>query len=147
MKHKWDDSTVHCTLEAGPASLYLIEKSGFIKKRFDYRLIQGFTEVTDVNGGFCVVYENHSRLYLFGSNQRNEIIQSCQEAAAANLCIGLKRIKPGISHFECQAKRMGDFSSDEALTSYVEFNVTKTRPDGRPSCRLGSTTVFKFHCF
>ena len=60
VKHKWDDSTAHCTLEAGPASLYLIEKNGHIKKRFDYRLIQGFTEVTDVNGGFCVVYESHS---------------------------------------------------------------------------------------
>ena len=76
-----------------------------------------------------------SRLYLFGSNQRNDIIQSCQEAAAANLCIGLKRIKPGISNFEFQSKRFGDFSTDESLTSYVEFNVTKTRADGRPSIR------------
>lgn len=113
----------------------MIEKTGAIKKRFDYRLIQGFTECSDVNGGFCIVYEAHNRLYLFGSNQRNEIIQSCQEFAAANLCIGLKRIKPGISNFEFQSKRMGDYSTDEALTSYVEFNVTKTRSDGRPSTR------------
>lgn len=135
VKHKWDETTSHCTLEVGPASLYMVEKTGVVKKRFDYRLIQGFIECTDVNGGFCVVYEAHSRLYLFGSNQRNEIIQACQEAAAANLSIGLKRIKPGLTNFEFQSRRMGDYSTDEALTSYVEFSVTKTRADGRPSIR------------
>ena len=135
VKHKWDESVDHCTVIVGPASLYVVLKTGQVKHRFDYRLIQGFTEVTDVNGGFVVVYEEHKRLYLLGSNQRNEIIQACQEAAAANLCIGLKRIKPGISSVDFHSRRMGDFSTDEALTSYVEFNVTKTRPDGRPSTR------------
>ncbi|CBY21245.1 unnamed protein product [Oikopleura dioica] len=135
VKHKWDESVDHCTVIVGPASLYVVLKTGQVKHRFDYRLIQGFTEITDVNGGFAVVYEEHKRLYLLGSNQRNEIIQACQEAAAAHLCIGLKRIKPGITSIDFHSRRMGDFSTDEALTSYVEFNVTKTRADGRPSTR------------
>ena len=127
IKHKWNETTSHATLEVGPSSIYLIEKSGQVKKRFDYRLISGFVEVNDINGGFCISYYNYSRLYLFASNSRNEIITSCQEAAAANLCIGLKRIKPGIKSFDYWTKIMGDYSSDESLTSYVEFSVTKQR--------------------
>ena len=130
VKHKWNETTSHVTLEVGPASLYLIEKSGQIKKRFDYRLIQGFIEITDINGEFAISYYNYNRLYLFASNSRNEIIQACQEAAAANLCIGLKRIKPGIKSFDFWSKRMGDYSTDESLTSYVEFSVTKQRKEG-----------------
>jgi len=103
--------------------LFFFENFRFFFSIFpiSYPKSQGFTECTDVNGGFCIVYDTHNRLYLFGSNQRNEIIQTCQEFAAANLCIGLKRIKPGISNFDFQSKRMGDYSTDEALTSYVEF--------------------------
>ena len=35
VKHKWDETTSHCTLEVGPASLYMVEKTGVVKKRFD----------------------------------------------------------------------------------------------------------------
>ena len=134
-KHKWNETTTHASFEVGPASLYLLEKTGQVKKRFDYRLIQGFIEVTDLPGGFCIAYYNYSRLYMFASGSRNEIIQACQEAAAANLCVGLKRIKPGIKSFDYWSGRMGEFSSDESLTSYVEFSVTKQSSSSDPSRR------------
>ena len=134
-KHKWNETTTHASFEVGPASLYLLEKTGQVKKRFDYRLIQAFIEVTDLPGGFCIAYYNYSRLYMFASGSRNEIIQACQEAAAANLCVGLKRIKPGIKSFDYWSGRMGEFSSDESLTSYVEFSVTKQSNSNSPSRR------------
>lgn len=122
---------------------------------YDYRNIEGFVEVSDYQGGFCILYGGFSRLvgaaalscaccvtcetsgmffthriasfsqHLFVSEHRDEIIRSAIEHAGNFIGIMLRLRKEPLVFEGFVMDRLGKYSSDESITSLAEFVVQK----------------------
>ncbi|XP_076821267.1 dnaJ homolog subfamily C member 13-like isoform X2 [Clavelina lepadiformis] len=124
-KHHWSDTNVSIVLEVGAGSLHQLNSSGTkILASYDYKDIEGFTEVSGFPGGIAVIY-TFNRLHLFSCSQSVELIKACVDAAARNIGITIKKRKEAISFDQFVNYRFGDFSSDEHITSVTEFQVQK----------------------
>ncbi|XP_039252268.2 dnaJ homolog subfamily C member 13-like isoform X1 [Styela clava] len=124
-KHHWSDTRLPVLLEVGAGSLHQLDPtSSRVLASYDYKDIEGFTEVSGYPGGFAVIY-SFSRLHLFSCTNPDELIKACVDAASRNVGIQLKKRKDPISFDQFVNYRFGKFSDDEQVTSVAEFSVQK----------------------
>ncbi|KAJ8321004.1 hypothetical protein KUTeg_002591 [Tegillarca granosa] len=121
VKHHWSDNRVPVLLEVNQGSLDQIDPAT--------------NKVSDYPGGVVVIHGGFSRLHLFALEQKEQLIKSIMEAAAAFVGIAIKQRKEPITFDLFQFHRMGKYSTDEALTSYTEFVVQKISPRHSDSVR------------
>ncbi|KAF3827137.1 hypothetical protein GH733_002623 [Mirounga leonina] len=95
---------------------------------YDYRNIEGFVDLSDYQGGFCILYGGFSRLHLFASEQREEIIKSAIDHAGNYIGISLRIRKEPLEFEQYLNLRFGKYSTDESITSLAEFIVQKISP-------------------
>ncbi|XP_069504815.1 dnaJ homolog subfamily C member 13 isoform X2 [Ambystoma mexicanum] len=125
-KHHWSDTRKPVVLEVTPGGIDQIDPgNNRILCSYDYRNIEGFAELSDYQGGFCIIYGGFSRLHLFASEQREDIIRSAIEHAGNYIGILLRTRKEPIDFDQCITLRMGKYSNDESITSLAEFIVQK----------------------
>lgn len=128
-KLHWSDSRVSVILEVNPGSLDQVDPA---TRRtlcsYDYKDMEGITQISDCPGGVAVIHGGYSRLHAFALENRDELIKSTQEAAANHVGIGIKQRKDPITVDQFQTRRLGKYSNDESLTSYAEFIVQKISP-------------------
>uniref|UniRef100_H2Z526 J domain-containing protein n=1 Tax=Ciona savignyi TaxID=51511 RepID=H2Z526_CIOSA len=125
MKHHWTDTRLPVVLEVGAGSLNQIEASTkAILSSYDYKNIEGFTEVSGYPGGVAVIYCN-ARMHLFACQKADELIRACVNAAERNVGVVLKKRKEPITFDQFVNYRLGKFSDDEHITSLAEFPVQK----------------------
>ncbi|XP_030062368.1 dnaJ homolog subfamily C member 13 isoform X1 [Microcaecilia unicolor] len=128
-KHHWSDLRKSVILEVTPGGIDQIDPgNNQLLCSYDYRNIEGFTELSDYQGGFCILYGGFSRLHLFASEQREEIIKSGIEHAGNFIGISLRIRKEPIEFEQYLSARLGKYSSDESITSLAEFIVQKITP-------------------
>ncbi|KAL8616890.1 hypothetical protein ACOMHN_041809 [Nucella lapillus] len=128
-KVHWSESRVAVILEVTQGSLDQIDpNSNTLLSSYCYKDMEGLTLVSDVPGGVAVMQGGYSRLHLFALETRSDLVKAVIETAAACIGITIKQRKEPITYDEFLAKRLGKFSSDEALTSYAEFAVQKISP-------------------
>ncbi|XP_056376625.1 dnaJ homolog subfamily C member 13 isoform X2 [Hyla sarda] len=128
-KHHWSDSRKLVTLEVTPGGIDQIDPSNNrLLCSYDYRNIEGFAELSDYQGGFCILYGGFSRLHLFATEQRDEIIKSAIEHAGNYIGISLRTRKDPIEFEHFVNLRLGKYSNDESITSLAEFIVQKISP-------------------
>ncbi|XP_029442930.1 LOW QUALITY PROTEIN: dnaJ homolog subfamily C member 13 [Rhinatrema bivittatum] len=128
-KHHWSDLRKSVVLEVTPGGIDQIDPgNNQLLCSYDYRNIEGFAELSDYQGGFCILYGGFSRLHLFASEQREEIIKSAIEHAGNYIGISLRIRKEHIEFEQYVAARLGKYSSDESITSLAEFIVQKITP-------------------
>lgn len=62
-KHHWSDSRRPVSLEVTPGGIDQIDPhTNRVVCSYDYRNVEGFVEVSDYQGGFCILYGGFSRL-------------------------------------------------------------------------------------
>ncbi|XP_064598102.1 dnaJ homolog subfamily C member 13-like isoform X2 [Liolophura sinensis] len=128
-KHHWSENRVPVILEVTPASLNQVDpSSNRVLCSYDYKDMEGLAQVSDYPGGLAVIYGGFNRLHLFALEQRDELAKSVLESAAAYIGISVKQRKEPITFEHFVTRKMGKYSSDEALTSYAEFTVQKISP-------------------
>uniref|UniRef100_A0A3B3WFR4 J domain-containing protein n=1 Tax=Poecilia mexicana TaxID=48701 RepID=A0A3B3WFR4_9TELE len=125
-KHHWSDMRKPVNLEVTPGGIDQIDPhTNRVVCSYDYRNIEGFVEVSDYQGGFCILYGGFSRLHLFASEHRDEIIRSAIEHAGNYIGIMLRLRKEALTFEGFVTDRLGKYSSDESITSLAEFVVQK----------------------
>ncbi|XP_054876884.1 dnaJ homolog subfamily C member 13-like isoform X2 [Poeciliopsis prolifica] len=125
-KHHWSDTRKPVNLEVTPGGIDQIDPhTNRVVCSYDYRNIEGFVEVSDYQGGFCILYGGFSRLHLFASEHRDEIIRSAIEHAGNYIGIMLRLRKEALTFEGFVTDRLGKYSSDESITSLAEFVVQK----------------------
>uniref|UniRef100_W5N2E9 DnaJ heat shock protein family (Hsp40) member C13 n=1 Tax=Lepisosteus oculatus TaxID=7918 RepID=W5N2E9_LEPOC len=125
-KHHWSDARKPVVLEVTPGGVDQIDPStNRILCSYDYRNIEGFAEVTDYQGGFCILYGGFSRLHLFASEHKDDIIKSAIEHAGNYIGITLRVRKDPIDFEQYVNHRLGKYSTDDSITSLAEFVVQK----------------------
>ncbi|KAG9355930.1 hypothetical protein JZ751_000774 [Albula glossodonta] len=128
-KHHWSDSRQPVVLEVTSWGIDQIDPhTSRPLTSYDYRSIEGFAEVSDYQGGFCILYGGFSRLHLFASEHRNDIISSAIENAGNFIGITLRLRKEVLDFEGFTAVRLGKYSSDDCVTSLAEFVVQKISP-------------------
>ncbi|KAM8967651.1 dnaJ homolog subfamily C member 13 isoform 1-T1 [Pelodytes ibericus] len=128
-KHHWSDTRKLVTLEVTPGGIDQIDTTtNRLLCSYDYRNIEGFAEVSDYQGGFCILYGGFSRLHLFATEQRDEIIKSAIEHAGNFIGISLRTRKEPVEFENYVNLRLGKYSNDESITSLAEFIVQKITP-------------------
>uniref|UniRef100_A0A670YVE1 DnaJ heat shock protein family (Hsp40) member C13 n=1 Tax=Pseudonaja textilis TaxID=8673 RepID=A0A670YVE1_PSETE len=128
-KHHWSDSSKPVILEVTPGGFDQINPTtNTILCSYDYRYIEGFVDMSDYPGGFCIIYGGFSRLHLFASEQREDIIKSAIEHAGNYIGISLRTRKETLEFEQYLSLRFGKYSSDEYITSLAEFVVQKISP-------------------
>ncbi|ETE67442.1 DnaJ-like subfamily C member 13, partial [Ophiophagus hannah] len=128
-KHHWSDSSKPVVLEVTPGGFDQINPTtNTILCSYDYRYIEGFVDLSDYPGGFCIIYGGFSRLHLFASEQREDIIKSAIEHAGNYIGISLRTRKEPLEFEQYLSLRFGKYSSDEYITSLAEFVVQKISP-------------------
>ncbi|XP_077081132.1 dnaJ homolog subfamily C member 13 isoform X1 [Siphateles boraxobius] len=141
-KHHWSDARKSVCLEVTPGGIDQIDpQTNRVLCSYDYRCVEGFTEVSDYQGGFCVVYGGFGRLHLFASEHRDEIIRSAIEHAGSFIGLTLRLRKDPLVFESFVCERLGKYSSDECITSLTEFIVQKLTPrHGEPVKRILALT-------
>uniref|UniRef100_A0A4W4F3V2 J domain-containing protein n=1 Tax=Electrophorus electricus TaxID=8005 RepID=A0A4W4F3V2_ELEEL len=128
-KHPWSDTRRMVGLEVTPGGIDQIDNhTNRVICSYDYRCIEGFAEVSDYQGGFCILYGGFSRLHLFASENRDEIMRSAIEHAGNFIGIMLRLRKDPLNFEGFLTERLGKYSSDESITSLAEFIVQKISP-------------------
>ncbi|XP_048827820.1 dnaJ homolog subfamily C member 13 isoform X4 [Brienomyrus brachyistius] len=128
-KHHWSDSRRPVVLEVTPGGIDQIDpQSNRVLCSYDYRSVEGFLELSDYQGGFCIVYGGFGRLHLFASENRDEIIRSAVEHAGNFIGITLRLRKEALAFEGFLAERFGKYGSDDCVTSLAEFVVQKVSP-------------------
>ncbi|XP_053322304.1 dnaJ homolog subfamily C member 13 [Spea bombifrons] len=128
-KHHWSDTRKQVILEVTPGGIDQIDPTtNRLLCSYDYRNIEGFADVSDYQGGFCILYGGFSRLHLFATEQREEIIKSAIEHAGNYIGISLRIRKDPIEFEQYVGLRLGKYSNDESITSLAEFIVQKITP-------------------
>uniref|UniRef100_A0A8C9S306 DnaJ heat shock protein family (Hsp40) member C13 n=1 Tax=Scleropages formosus TaxID=113540 RepID=A0A8C9S306_SCLFO len=128
-KHHWSDSRKSVVLEVTPGGIDQIDpQSNRVLCSYDYRSVEGFVEVSDYQGGFCIIYGGFGRLHLFASEHRDEIIRSAVEHAGNFIGITLRLRKEALTFEGYLTERLGKYSSDDCITSLAEFVVQKVSP-------------------
>uniref|UniRef100_A0AAR2LB97 J domain-containing protein n=1 Tax=Pygocentrus nattereri TaxID=42514 RepID=A0AAR2LB97_PYGNA len=128
-KHHWSDTRKTVGLEVTPGGIDQIDPhTNRVICSYDYRSIEGFAEVSDYQGGFCILYGGFSRLHLFASEHRDEIIRSAIEHAGNFIGITLRLRKDPLTFEGFAGERLGKYGSDESITSLAEFVVQKISP-------------------
>lgn len=62
-KHHWSDTRKPVSLEVTPGGIDQIDPhTNRVVCSYDYRNVEGFVEVSDYQGGFCILYGGFSRL-------------------------------------------------------------------------------------
>lgn len=62
-KHHWSDTRKPVCLEVTPGGIDQIDPhTNRVVCSYDYRNVEGFVEVSDYQGGFCILYGGFSRL-------------------------------------------------------------------------------------
>ncbi|XP_018613426.2 dnaJ homolog subfamily C member 13-like isoform X1 [Scleropages formosus] len=125
-KHHWSDTRAPVVLEVTPGGIDQFDlHTNRLLCSYDYRSIEGFVEVSDYQGGFCILHGGFGRMHLFASEHRGDIIRSAVEQAGASIGITLRLRKEALSSEGFVAARLGKYSSDECITSLAEFLVQK----------------------
>ncbi|XP_016394510.1 dnaJ homolog subfamily C member 13 [Sinocyclocheilus rhinocerous] len=128
-KHHWSDARRSVCLEVTPGGIDQIDpQSNRVICSYDYRCVEGFAELSDYQGGFCVLYGGFGRLHLFASEHRDEIIRSAIEHAGSFIGITLRLRKELLAFEGFLGERLGKYGSDECITSLTEFIVQKITP-------------------
>ncbi|XP_047664694.1 dnaJ homolog subfamily C member 13 isoform X2 [Tachysurus fulvidraco] len=128
-KHHWSDARKMVGLEVTPGGIDQIDlHTNRVICSYDYRCIEGFSEVSDYQGGFCIIYGGFSRLHLFASEHRDEIIRSAIEHAGNFIGIILRMRKEPLIFESFVSERLGKYGSDESIMSLAEFVVQKISP-------------------
>ncbi|XP_055486146.1 dnaJ homolog subfamily C member 13-like isoform X2 [Leucoraja erinacea] len=126
-KHHWTDTRKLVVLEVTPGGIDQIDATtNKVVCSYDYKNIEGFAELSDYQGGFCIIHGGFNRLHLFASDQREEIIRSAIEHAGNFIGISLRIRKEPFEFDLYQGHRFGKYSNDESITSLAEFIVQKT---------------------
>ncbi|XP_031439701.1 dnaJ homolog subfamily C member 13 isoform X5 [Clupea harengus] len=128
-KHHWSDQRKQVSLEVTPGGIDQIDPhTNRVISSYDYRSVEGFAEVSDYQGGFCILYGGFSRLHLYASENRDEIIRSAIEHAGNYIGITLRLRKDPLTFEGFVGERLGKYGSDECITSLAEFVVQKISP-------------------
>eukprot|EP00058_Branchiostoma_floridae_P000587 XP_002586075.1 hypothetical protein BRAFLDRAFT_252432 [Branchiostoma floridae] len=125
-KHHWSDNRVQILLEVTAGSLNQVDPAtNKVLCSYDYKDMEGVTEVSDYPGGFCLIYGGFSRLHLFASDKKDDIIKAVMEHAGTYVGLTIKRRKDPIVQDQFTSHRLGKYSGDEHITSLAEFVVQK----------------------
>ncbi|XP_076446613.1 dnaJ homolog subfamily C member 13-like isoform X1 [Babylonia areolata] len=125
-KYHWSDNRMPVILEVNQGSLDQIDpSSNRVLCSYNYKDIEGLTQVSDVPGGVAVIHGGFGRLHLFALEAHSDLVKAVMEAAAAYVGIAVRQRKEPITYEQFQTNRLGKYSTDEALTSYAEFTVQK----------------------
>ncbi|KAG7262176.1 hypothetical protein CRUP_034712 [Coryphaenoides rupestris] len=132
-KHHWSDARRSVNLEVTPGGIDQIDpQTNRVVCSYDYRSIEGFAELSDYQGGFCILHGGFSRLHLFASEHRDDIIRSAIEHAGNYIGISLRLRKETMTFEGFSTDRLGKYSSDDSITSLAEFVVQKISPRRHP---------------
>ncbi|KTG38214.1 hypothetical protein cypCar_00039258, partial [Cyprinus carpio] len=129
-KHHWSDARRSVCLEVTPGGIDQIDpQTNRVICSYDYRCVEGFAELSDYQGGFCVLYGGFGRLVSSVCvAHRDEIIRSAIEHAGNFIGITLRLRKELLSFEGFLGERLGKYGSDECITSLTEFIVQKITP-------------------
>ncbi|XP_056011194.1 dnaJ homolog subfamily C member 13-like isoform X2 [Ostrea edulis] len=128
-KYHWSDNRVPIILEVNQGSVDQIDTvTNRVLASYDYKDMEGITHISDYPGGIAIIHGGFSRLHLFACDQKESLIKSMMESAAAFVGISVKQRKEAITFDQFVTHKMGKYSTDEALTSYAEFTIQKISP-------------------
>lgn len=125
-KHHWSGTKLPVILEVTPCGILQLEPT--TKQQLAVYPFYGISGISRVDGSpKTVVLERISfkRLHLFDIPSHSDFLSKVQESALVHAAIPIKQLKVYANLDEALLERLGSFSLDEHMTSFVEFPVHK----------------------
>ncbi|XP_033101582.1 dnaJ homolog subfamily C member 13-like isoform X2 [Anneissia japonica] len=128
-KHHWSENRIPVILDVNDCGIdQICPTTNKVLTTYYYKDIEGFTNVSGYPGGFAIIYGGFSRLHLFASEQRDDLLKYAMECAGIYIGVMLRVRKEPITFDQFVLNRFGKYSDDNSLTSLAEFNVQKFSP-------------------
>ncbi|VDK82276.1 unnamed protein product, partial [Litomosoides sigmodontis] len=127
-KHDWSDNHVPVLLRPRSCSLERLNNNGEVIASYAYWRMKSIVIMKGYQNGFVVEMDEQRRRHLFVCELLDDIISVMRQMAVTYLGISIPIAKEGITLEQFMLTRLGLCSSDEQLTSYVEFKVQKSAP-------------------
>ncbi|KAL3999076.1 DnaJ domain family protein [Acanthocheilonema viteae] len=146
-KHDWSDRRIPVLLRARTYSLERVNGNGEVIASYAYRRMKSIAIMQGYQNGFIVEMDEQRRRHLFTCELFDDLISVMRQMAATYLGISIPVVKEGITLEQFMLTRLGLYSRDEQLTSYVEFKVQKFAPRQSSSVKrllcLSSTCIIE----
>jgi DnaJ family protein C protein 13 len=128
-KHHWSGIKLPVILEVNPYGVLQLEPT--TKQQlavYPFYEIEGIALIEDNPQAIVFRRVGFSRLHIFEVPGRSDILSKIQETSLANVVIPIKQLKSFSNLNQAVFERLGNYSSDEHLTSLIEFPVHKITP-------------------
>lgn len=99
-------------------------------RTYDYKEIVQLIIISDVPNGLAIAYGGFSRLHAFAIDDRDEFVRCVSANASSYQALAVRTRREPCTYEDFMYNRFGTFSTDEALTSFVEFTVHKATSRG-----------------
>ncbi|KZS16300.1 DnaJ subfamily C member 13 [Daphnia magna] len=125
-KHHWSGIKLPVILEVNPYGVLQLEPT--TKQQlavYPFYEIEGIMLIEDSPNAIVFRRVGFSRLHIFEVPGHSDILQKIQETALANVAIPIRQLKSFNSLNQAVLERLGNYRTDEHLTSLIEFPVHK----------------------
>lgn len=125
-KHHWSGIKLPVILEVNPYGVLQLEPT--TKQQlavYPFYEIEGIMLIEDSPNVIVFRRVGFSRLHIFEVPGHSDILQKIQETALANVAIPIRQLKSFNSLNQAVLERLGNYRTDEHLTSLIEFPVHK----------------------
>ena len=125
-KHHWSGTKLPVTLEVNHFGISQLEPT--TKQHlasYMFHLLDGISSIDGNPQGTVVASSGFGRLHIFDVIDRSEFLSRVQENSQAYAAVPIKTLKSFPSSHQAGLERLGQYSSDEHLTSLIEFPVHK----------------------
>lgn len=127
-KYHWSETKLPVMLEVTPFSLDQLDiTTTQILASYCFKDIKSIQEVSDVPDGFIIVSAPNDRLHMFSCKNKLEIFAKIKEQSMCYLVLPFIFSQQTITYQDFLCNRLGQFSSDEHITSMSEFHVSKVK--------------------
>ncbi|VDM97385.1 unnamed protein product [Thelazia callipaeda] len=134
-KHDSSNRRIPVLLRVTSHSLQRLNDSGEVIAWLKYRFMKSIITMQEYQNGFVIEMGEQRRRHLFVCDHSDDLISAIRQMTATYLGISIPFSKEGITLDQFMLTRLGLYSRDEHLTSYVEFKVQKFTPRHFPSVK------------
>lgn len=125
IKVHWSDHRVEVYLVITPCSIDQYSLSGKKLTSYNYKDIQSVAKVQDYPGGFVIICGTAGRMHFFATDQIAEFCKCVENNSMKCMAVSINTQKKVLGQADFAQGRLGNFSDDQSLTSFSEFNVYK----------------------
>uniref|UniRef100_A0A0N4Z1M3 J domain-containing protein n=1 Tax=Parastrongyloides trichosuri TaxID=131310 RepID=A0A0N4Z1M3_PARTI len=124
-KHDWLDQRVPTIFRVSPSSLERLNGKDKVIASYNYLDIKHIIKLSDYPNSFVLEIGEERRRHLFGCENIDVLINEIKRNAYDNIGVRIESARGSLTLDQFKQTRLGMCSSDDKITSFVEFKVQK----------------------